>query len=111
MRLQGFFISAFLKEFKEHVVNGKLLLVRREKNFQTLIDLGLNYENFKDFLLSLTIENFSSGPDPNEEYPGFIMVFGKTISGHEIYIKITNTDKTGIQRRVFASRFILRSIR
>jgi len=77
MTFQGFFISSFLKEFKEHVVIGNFLLVRRGKNLQTLIDLGLNYKNCKDFLLALTIEDFSSGPEPNEEYPGIIMVLAK----------------------------------
>lgn len=72
------------------------LLVRRQdyKIASTLTALGYNQKTVQQELKTLTIKDFSKGPEANEVYPGYIMVFGKQIGGREVYIKLTLTDET-----------------
>lgn len=55
---------------------------------QALVDLGLNKQTQKDEILSLTVEDYCSGPNPDKDLPGQIWVFGKVIGAQEIYIKL-----------------------
>ena len=63
----------------------------RTKNRDTLTDLGIGFHEVKDEILSLSVTNYCSGPLKDREMGGDVWVFGKTILGKEIYIKLKLT--------------------
>lgn len=81
-------VAAFLKEFKEVVGENELLIKPNDKNFDALADLGLTKIQRKREILSLSVEDYCSGPEPDRDNPGNIWIFGKMVNGAEIYIKI-----------------------
>ena len=85
--LRGHILN-FLKDVKDLIYRGNLYVKPHHKNRQTLIDLGLNYRQREDILLSLALSNYSSGPTPDEYKTGHYWVFGKHIEKTEIYIKL-----------------------
>jgi len=50
--------------------------------------LGLTRGNCKDEILALSVLDYSLGPQPDLNRSGEVWVFGKSISGLEIYIKL-----------------------
>jgi hypothetical protein len=83
-------VREFLRNFKGIMTNGKrgLDIIPREETNQTIIELGLTRKNVVDEILSLTILNYSTGPEQDYGRPGLIWTFGKNIMQHEIYIKL-----------------------
>ena len=81
-------LAVFLKEFKHLVQTEGLNMVNRLENQQFLADLGLTKENRKDLILSLTIQDYCSGPEADKDQPGEIWVFGKEVGSQEVYIKL-----------------------
>lgn len=65
-------------------------LVERDKNLQALEKLEYTIYDAKTVLLSLTVNDYVKGPEPddNPNFPGEIWVFGTTIGDTELYIKI-----------------------
>jgi hypothetical protein len=85
-----------LKEFKKIASSRKrIYLIPREESLKALADLGLTKKNFKEILMSLSIMDCCEGPKRDESRPGEIWVFGKRISGKEIYIKLKVTEGRG----------------
>ena len=95
MAVKRHYLVSFLEEFCKHLTDGNCLVVRRDRTDQTLARLGFTTKNLLQELATLTIENYSSGPKQNDDFDGYIMIFGKNICGQEIYIKIATTDQTG----------------
>jgi hypothetical protein len=60
----------------------------REKNMDTLTDLGIGFHEVKNEVLSLSVTNYCSGPLKDPKMGGEVWVFGKIIEGKEIYIKL-----------------------
>jgi hypothetical protein len=85
-------ILLFLKEFKQLVQDDKFYPVVRSVNQQALKNLGLNKQTQKDEILSLTVEDYCSGPNPDKDLPGQIWVFGKVIKDQEVYIKLKTAE-------------------
>jgi hypothetical protein len=75
------------------IQQGNLLVLFSTKNLSSLASLGLTIENRKELLLSLTIEDYCSGPEPDHSFPGDIWKFGKTLEGKEVYIKLKIEDQ------------------
>jgi len=67
-------------------------VINRLENQQSLADLGLTRENRKDIILSLTVQDYCSGPEPDKDQLGEIWVFGKEVGDHEVYIKLKIAD-------------------
>ncbi|MFA5245049.1 MAG: hypothetical protein WC380_07070 [Pedobacter sp.] len=84
-------VSSFLKDFKEKMKFWDVLFRDdRGKNAQTLVDLELRPTERKAILETLEIKDYSEGPLEEKLYGGADMwVFGKTVKGKEVYIKIT----------------------
>lgn len=82
----------FLKKFKALMAVGGLNVVPRDKNNEALVDLGLTQRNRGDEILSLTPDNYHSGPEPDRDRPGDIWIFKKTVNGKRVYIKLKIAD-------------------
>jgi len=81
-------VRSFLKDFKELMGQGRYYVLDHEKTKQTLIQLGLNYRQLDELIHSLELEDYSSGPTPDQYKPGIYWVFGKNLEEIEIYIKL-----------------------
>ena len=82
-------IAAFLKEVKKIITAGRGLdVIPRRENITCLAELGLTRKNQKEEILGLTVSDYCEGPEPDRDRPGEVWVFGKQISGREVYIKI-----------------------
>jgi hypothetical protein len=81
-------VALFLREFKELVQDNGLYVINRQENQQALADLGLTRQQREEIILSLTVEDYCSGPEPDRDQPGEIWVFGKPEAGQELYIKL-----------------------
>lgn len=81
-------IKLFLNEFRSCWLP-KCYVVLREKNQQSLIELGLTPKQRRDIILGLTFKDCVEGPIPDEADPNdTICTFGKKIDTAEIYIKL-----------------------
>jgi hypothetical protein len=72
--------------------NGHIQLKPRDKNENTLAELGYSPTNCFHEILGLTYKNYCDGPNSNisrsGSRKGAIWEFGKFVCGIEIYIKI-----------------------
>lgn len=84
-------VKNYLKEFKVKMdIWDIVFLDDRGKNSQTLADLELMPNDRKKILEKLEVEDYCQGPLEETQYGGSEMwVFGRTMRGKEIYIKIT----------------------
>ena len=83
-------IERFLADVRECIFAGQeLLIAKRKKNQDTLIPFGMTRRNLVDELTSLSINNYCSGPELDDQRQTDVLwTFGKEIEGVEIYIKI-----------------------
>ncbi len=82
-------IRDFLVEFKGIMSKGRGLdIVNRRENIDTLAKMGLTRRNLIEEIMTLSVENYCQGPEPDRDKPGYIWVFGKEIGTEEIYIKL-----------------------
>ena len=89
-------IHTFLIEFKKAVTQGSgVMLVPRHDTLVTLGHLGITKRNLEEILLTLSVDNYSSGPEIDRGKGGDIWVFGKNIRSYEIYIKLKVADVAG----------------
>ena len=83
------FVAMFLKEFKKIATEGRGIdFIPRDKNRDALLKLGLTKKNAKQEILSLSVNDYCSGPEPDKDRGGEIWEFGKTLEGKEVYIKL-----------------------
>jgi len=87
-------VRSFLKQFKSAVRQhrGEPLVF---ETMDELANLGLTRKNVVQEMLSLSVEDYSSGPDPDHGAPGEIWVFGTSIGGAEVYVKLKLADYEG----------------
>lgn len=82
-------IRDFLLQFKKIMATGRGLdIVNRRENIEALAKLGLTKKNLKEEILTLSVEDYCEGPEPDRDRPGTIWIFGKQIGSEEIYIKL-----------------------
>lgn len=83
-------VDQFLTAFKVKLKIWDVLFMKRDKNLQTLLDLEISPGHRKQILEELEAIDYSQGPLPDETFNAADMwIFGKTIKGKEVYIKIT----------------------
>lgn len=81
-------IREFLMEFKKIVVHRGLDVIPRSENIDALAELGLTRKNRVDEILTLSFEDYCSGPEPDNDRPGDLWIFGKQIGTQPVYIKL-----------------------
>jgi hypothetical protein len=84
-------VNGFLAQFHTKAkVFGITYFGGREKNMNTLAELGITAKFRDDIVKQLSTEDFYKGPEPNvQNNLGDMWVFGKTINSKDVYIKIT----------------------
>jgi len=82
------YILSFLMDFRELMGQGRYFVKGHHKNIQSLIDLGINARIRDEIILSVALEDYFSGPNPDDYHPGYYWVFGKYLGAIEIYIKL-----------------------
>lgn len=81
-------ILNFLKDFKELMGQGRYYVKDHLKNIQALNELGITARIRDEIILSIALEDYSSGPIMDEYHSGYYWVFGKYLDAVEIYIKL-----------------------
>lgn len=83
-------VEAFLKELHEKMQVGQVIFVFRQKNIDAIHELDLVHadDDRKSVIRSLAAEDYSEGPNPDDNGIAPLWVFGKEYKGKEIYIKI-----------------------
>ncbi|MBK8291472.1 MAG: type II toxin-antitoxin system MqsR family toxin [Flammeovirgaceae bacterium] len=81
----------FLLDFKHKLgFWGLIFRSDRDKNFKTLTTLEYQVKDVKKELNELEVSHYSQGPVVEALFNGAAMwVFGKSVQGKEVYIKIT----------------------
>lgn len=82
-------VKEFLLAFKEvGSAKGINLPLYREETRPAMEHLGLTRRNVEELLLSLSVENYSKGPEKDRDRDGEIWVFGCGVGDEEVYIKL-----------------------
>jgi hypothetical protein len=82
-------IRSFLRNFKEIASKGRGIdVVLRRENFESLAQLGLTKKNRNEEIMTLSLADYSKGPEPDTDRPGDVWVFGKQIESKDVYIKL-----------------------
>ena len=83
-------IKIFLQLFKQTAEKpDHLLFVDRERCLTAITQLGLSLEQAIAEIMSISIDDYCEGPESDVARPDeYIWVFGKVISGDEMYIKL-----------------------
>lgn len=84
-------VESFLKEFLVKLeLWGVIFRDDRSKNLVTLVELGITTKERRQVLRELDVKDYVEGPVEERLNKGVPMwVFGRSIRGTEIYIKIT----------------------
>lgn len=87
-------VQIFLRDFKNAAIDYFDLSYRRDKNLETLAELGLTLQDCKNIIISLAVEDCCKQPedDRDEVRGGSVWFFGKKIGGRDIYIKLKLVD-------------------
>jgi len=59
--------------------------------------LGITAKIRKEEILSLSVENYHQGPEPDRDKPGEIWIFGKKVNDKEVYIKLKIAQVDGVK--------------
>jgi hypothetical protein len=83
-------VAQFLSDFNAATRLGFTYWMIRPDDRQHLIDLNITQNQALEVIKSLTPDDYSKGPEPDDMDPnGQIWVFGADIDGVEAYIKLT----------------------
>ena len=83
-------VNRFLGNFKNHLSKKDLAFMMRDKNEQTLTEMGFTLLDVRAELLRLEYRDYISGPEPDidPKRKGDVWEFGKNVNHEDIYIKI-----------------------
>jgi hypothetical protein len=85
-------VRDFLQSVKETIANPIAdqgwVLVPRPENKECILQLGFKYQDIKETLLDLSVEDYCEGPSRDRDQPGELWIFGKVIENKTVYIKI-----------------------
>ena len=93
-------ISDFLYKFKFFAqVPGCFSFIERDKNMQSLADLGITIPQTINIILRLTYKNCSGGPEIDSDYPDHnVWEFGYNLDGEELYIKLSDNSSCNVAK-------------
>lgn len=104
MGLKTEFIKLALSEMRDAIRCKRVFLYPRDENLYALTSLGITRNHAFDEMLSLSENDYYSGPDADWNHPNdSLWVFKKIICNEPIYIKFTMIDKGGEQNLIVIS--------
>lgn len=80
-------VALFLSSFRQ-AWPPDFFVVEREKNNQTLGELGITVAERRESILKLKEEDFVAGPLPDHDGTGDVWIFGAAVERVEVYIKL-----------------------
>ena len=83
-------IEQFLDDVRKAIRAGKVTLIERKKNMDTLAGMGLTLRQVYREICGLTFVNYEKGPEIDKDYPksDMLWIFKTNIDHNSIYIKI-----------------------
>lgn len=100
-------VRTFLTAFKRAATEARprITIVSREKNWDALTDLGLTERQRDNALLALTPDNYSKGPEPDDDpkREGEVWFFGAEVHGQLVYIKLKLVEDGPLRKAVCVS--------
>jgi hypothetical protein len=81
-------VRAFLRTFKKAALRRGIDFIPRREFLEARAWLGLTIRNCRDEILSLTVDDYCEGPSPDRDRQGHVWIFGKKMSGTDVYIKL-----------------------
>lgn len=81
-------VETFLGQFVPKLDVWGIIFLGREKNLKTQLEFGINEEKRKDIIRNLGASDYVETIDDAASY-GDMWVFGKTVNGVEMYIKVS----------------------
>lgn len=90
-------VKSFLQELKQIIKVWGIIFTNRPKNsIQNLADLSITAKMREEIIQNLEVEDYSEGPLDETQQGGTEMwVFGKSVKGQQVYIKLTISKITG----------------
>ena len=64
------------------------VLIPRPENIDCMTELGFKFQDVRDVILGLSVEQYSEGPLFDKDIAGELWVFGKFLESKEVYIKL-----------------------
>ncbi len=96
-----------LNLLKGCIMLDRLAVKDRNKNRQSLIDLGITPDQRREILLGLVPEDYVAGPKPDDtDDTKEVWEFGTTVGAAEVYVKlrvVEDTRKKGVWRALIWS--------
>ncbi len=86
-------VRDFLQQIKETITNpikgcDGWVLIPRPENKDCISALGFRPNDIANTILSLSVTDYCDGPCHDYDQPGNLWIFGKTIEGKEVYVKL-----------------------
>jgi len=87
-------IDKFLSDFQNIVIEKGVKILNRPENLSMLHILEFNQLDVENTLLSLTKQDYCEGPVSDDKgRPDDVWIFGRSINGHNVYIKLAIVEK------------------
>jgi len=100
-------VRTFLTAFKRAAIEAgpRITIVSRDKNWNALPELGLTERQRDDAILALTPDDYSMGPEPDDDptREGDVWVFGAEVLGQHAYIKLKLVEDGPLRKAICVS--------
>ena len=98
-------VEQFLDRWSTAVREKSATFIPTEKNRTTMLTLLMDKAELEEVLANLTPENYSQGPEPDEDpaKKGDVWVFGTELQNREVYIKVKLIEASGDETPVCLS--------
>lgn len=100
-------IEKFLDDVRKAIIAGKVTLVDRKKNMDTLAEMGLTLRQVYREICELTFVNYEKGPEIDRDLPksDMLWIFKTNIDHNSIYIKIKVEYKSSGEVKIISFHF------
>lgn len=90
------FLELFLEECKIRIKAGKWTLIPRDKNINSIREMGLTLEDVKDIILDLETKDYYRGPTEDHKYKDEYVWEFLVYEDYTIYIKLKLDNSNGV---------------
>ena len=86
--MPGKLILQYLAKVKKLVSSGCWALIPREKNLDSLSNLGLTIQDVKEEILSLEVRDYEKGSEFDYSYSSEVWIFKRKAAQNDFYIRL-----------------------